>query len=377
MAQQKIGRNALCPCGSGRKFRHCCLPKVPTPRGDPHVERSPWVASIGDAARRAGAAPGVAVPSVIWKGHRFRAVGTRVYWRPPQETFHEFIVELVKQTFGKEWHGAQVASAPGDRHQLMTWFDGLSEVIRRGRLDSRSEVEDGVWSSVPTGDAWALVTFAYDIFHLLHHLQLPDELVERLRHEDQFQGARYEVAVAAVFVRARFEVKFTKPEGVRKRCDFIARDHSTGIRVAVEAKSRHRPGVLGQPGEVHEARALRGDVEGLVNDALAQNPGGIPFIVFVDVNVPPVPGIPILERAWFRDVWDLIGSMAKPGPDRPDDVNAFIFTNFSYHWDGAKPSGGAEYVHVISQFPKHPLSAELIGRVLAAVRECGNVPREV
>ena len=104
------------------------------------------------------------VRPVQWQGRKVWALGSGVdFNRPPNETFHEFIVELVKQTFGKEWHGAQVASAPGDRHQLMTWFDGLSEVIRRGRLDSRSEVEDGVWSSVPTGDAWALVTFAYDI----------------------------------------------------------------------------------------------------------------------------------------------------------------------------------------------------------------------
>ncbi|MEE4192705.1 MAG: SEC-C metal-binding domain-containing protein [Halieaceae bacterium] len=21
----KIGRNSLCPCGSGKKFKHCCL----------------------------------------------------------------------------------------------------------------------------------------------------------------------------------------------------------------------------------------------------------------------------------------------------------------------------------------------------------------
>ena len=69
-------------------------------------------------------------------------------------------VELVKQTFGKEWNDAQIARAPGDRHQLMTWLDGLSEVIRRGRLDSRNQEADGVWSSVPTGDAWALLTFA-------------------------------------------------------------------------------------------------------------------------------------------------------------------------------------------------------------------------
>jgi hypothetical protein len=23
----KIGRNSLCPCGSGLKYKHCCLPK--------------------------------------------------------------------------------------------------------------------------------------------------------------------------------------------------------------------------------------------------------------------------------------------------------------------------------------------------------------
>ncbi|MBN8731070.1 MAG: SEC-C domain-containing protein [Acidobacteria bacterium] len=26
------GRNALCPCGSGRKFKHCCLGKSPLPQ---------------------------------------------------------------------------------------------------------------------------------------------------------------------------------------------------------------------------------------------------------------------------------------------------------------------------------------------------------
>jgi len=26
---EKLGRNDLCPCGSGRKFKKCCLPKLP------------------------------------------------------------------------------------------------------------------------------------------------------------------------------------------------------------------------------------------------------------------------------------------------------------------------------------------------------------
>lgn len=23
----KVGRNKLCPCGKGRKFKHCCMPR--------------------------------------------------------------------------------------------------------------------------------------------------------------------------------------------------------------------------------------------------------------------------------------------------------------------------------------------------------------
>jgi hypothetical protein len=25
---EKIGRNALCPCGSGKKYKHCCIEKT-------------------------------------------------------------------------------------------------------------------------------------------------------------------------------------------------------------------------------------------------------------------------------------------------------------------------------------------------------------
>jgi len=25
---KKVGRNDLCPCGSGKKYKHCCLPKI-------------------------------------------------------------------------------------------------------------------------------------------------------------------------------------------------------------------------------------------------------------------------------------------------------------------------------------------------------------
>ena len=27
MAHKKLSRNALCPCGSGKKYKHCCIEK--------------------------------------------------------------------------------------------------------------------------------------------------------------------------------------------------------------------------------------------------------------------------------------------------------------------------------------------------------------
>ena len=278
-------------------------------------------------------------------------------------------------TLGKEWHDEQIKRPPDQRHQILKWFDAMHELLMRSGSDSGNR--EGVRSARASGDAWALLTLAYDIFHLLHRGDLPGGLVDRLRKEDQFQGARYEVAVAAIFVRAGFEVKFVAAEGSKKRCDFIAHDPATGIDIAVEVKSRHRAGVLGQPGQIEEAKAVRGDVEGLINDALEQNPGNMPFMIFIDVNVPPVPGIPIQERAWFRDIWDSMQSVPAPAPTRPDEANALVFTNFAYHWDGSKPTSGTEYLYIASQHPKYPLTEALLGRIMAAVAAYGDVPVEM
>ena len=40
-AGQKIGRNDQCPCGSGRKFKHCCLAKTSPPALSACVESLP------------------------------------------------------------------------------------------------------------------------------------------------------------------------------------------------------------------------------------------------------------------------------------------------------------------------------------------------
>lgn len=44
----KIGRNEQCPCGSGKKFKHCCLPKEQTGVATPSPEAALKISLISE-----------------------------------------------------------------------------------------------------------------------------------------------------------------------------------------------------------------------------------------------------------------------------------------------------------------------------------------
>jgi hypothetical protein len=134
---------------------------------------------------------------------------------------------------------------------------------------------------------------------------------------------------------------------------------------------------LHEPGEIDLSRSLRGDIENLLNDAIGQNPGGCPFIIFVDLNVPTISGIPVTERAWFQDIWASMQSMGASNPANPDEVNAYFFTNFSYHWDGRKTAPGGEHLHIIPQHSKYAITPGILARIIAAIHSYGSIPKEI
>jgi hypothetical protein len=191
-----------------------------------------------------------------------------------------------------------------------------------------------------------------------------------------FQGVRNEIAVAALLMRAGMKVRFVYHHD-KKHHDFLAFDKKTNTTLAIEAKSRHRAGGLHEPGTADPDRIKRGDVASLIGQALEQNPGGYPFVVFVDVNVPREPGIAVEERPWFKDVWADMQSLGEPTPDHPDEVSAIFFTNFWHNWSPGAISAGLEYLHFVSHLARHPLPVDLVGRVMAAVQNYSFVPRQV
>src|SRR5712691_712983 len=270
------------------------MPWIPPPRFFP-LGTHPNSAPLVDALRRTGPQHGQLVPSRLVDGQRLWTVGPRTYLRPATETFHGFLVFLVKSTVNESWYVSELARPESERHELARW---LNDVEVRVAALPESPVSD-----IPaTGEDLCVLTLGYDLLQVLSQTTLAPQLRKRLRTRDKFQGARYEIAVAATFVRAGFDVQFIN-DRKRKRPEFIARDPRTGLEISVEAKSRHLSGVLHEPGSINMTKAMRGEIDRLIEDAFQQSPRACPFMIFVDVNVPSTPAIPMQLRAWIQRFW--------------------------------------------------------------------------
>lgn len=62
---KKIGRNELCPCGSGKKYKHCCMQKEHTIGTLPATNHALWPASWLDAPKTIAYLSNHAVPPIL------------------------------------------------------------------------------------------------------------------------------------------------------------------------------------------------------------------------------------------------------------------------------------------------------------------------
>lgn len=114
----------------------------------------------------------------------------------------------------------------------------MLELLRRPG-DADDDVSTG---HTLTGPAKAYQCFGYDLYWLQLIHKLPDSVIERLKDFRAFQGARYEVLIAAIFARAGFEIEWIDDDNASgKHPEFIATHKITGKKVGVETKSRQGP----------------------------------------------------------------------------------------------------------------------------------------
>lgn len=271
-----------------------------------------------------GSPPQLPGPSTIqtsWPARNVRAVAiwNTVILRPLTETFHEFLVEVpLKGTFGEAWYRKEMAKNEALRHSVIRWLAALrSHQAKHKPLDHK---KGQVFAAPATGEVVALIALAHDLYLLQKVNRLPKKLVNRLRNFDEFQGARYEVAIAATFVKCGFQIEWDTDAG-KRHPEFIARNKRTGEELSVETKSRHRRGVLNQPGA--QADQVVADVDQLYSDALGQDSGNRPFAIFLDVNLPPGDN-PSNLADWQAEI------LARwPGNA---SVSLLGFTNFAWHY---------------------------------------------
>lgn len=371
MKRNRIGRNDPCPCGSGKKYKKCCLSQSES-LGRSILPQKPFFV---EQPRPSPLEPYLdLVPSVIWEGKRWRAVFDRLYSRPPEETFHEFLINVVKWTFGKSWWKQQIGMPEKDRNIVVKWtydFAAITKVPPK-------EAMRPPYAAPANGPVWALLSLGYDLFCLQAKNKLPEFIVERLRKNLSFQGARYEVAVAAIMMRSGLDVRFLdETEMSEKHCEFIATHRKQRIQIGVEAKSRKRPGSVHEQGDFSQSEDARG-LENLVRQAKKQRPSGLPFLIFVDLNLPASPGLKFKDRPWIRDAKLVIDRLGPASAESPDPFSALVLTNFSFHYGLAgeavpKPEWGL----IVPKYPCQPLDQRLINILMETLDRYSFIPDEI
>lgn len=282
-----------------------------------------------------------------------RFIGRVGYTGSRTQTFHEVLLSLLTSILANPWYEQQLAKRPEERQIIMQWIGAWCEESQRAVLPDHQPGER--YEFRRTGQAQELMALAYDVYCLLEANRFDRDVRDRLKTDDQFQGARYELAVAAIFVRSGFDIEWLdQKKGSGKRCEFIATHQVTGEVVAVEAKSRHRAGTLQQPGPLPDLASLHGDVRGLYMKAVAKDPKDKPFAIFIDANLPHQPELRHLEKTWIPEVWNMVTNHLISLLPQPAPFSALFVTNYAWHYEGRNIPNAGEHFFIRPKMTLHP-----------------------
>lgn len=264
----KVGRNDPCPCGSGKKYKRCHGALGSLDRLQAAMTIVPQLRARHEAnEHQRMIQQGLGRPIVATRtdsGHQVVAVRNRILASTKWKTFHDFLVDYLRDALGSEWGNAELKRPMDERHPILVWYHLLCDQQRQFIKEPGT-----VATASATGAFAAYLHLAYDLYALDHNAELQSKLIQRLRSKQMFPGARYEVRVAALLARAGFTLEFeNEDDRTSSHCEFVATYASTGRRFSVEAKRSESGRVQRQL-----VRALRKSADH-------------PRIVFIDLNAP-------------------------------------------------------------------------------------------
>jgi SEC-C motif len=272
------GRNERCKCGSGRKYKHCHGSHDYRQHVAQAISAELALQQAAQLQRRNQQGLGRPIISAEVGDVRFVAVKNRVFWSKNTKTFHDFLVHYAKTKLGESWGNAEIAKPEGGKHPIIVWYQ------KTCRFQQATIKEPGtVHQTVMNGAVRSFMQLAYDLYCLDHNAELQQVLLNRLRSHDQFSGAVHELHVAAIFVRAGFDIEFeNESDRSSRHCEFTATHKRTGRSFSVEAKKQ----------ESAKLRIVR-----LFRDALMKE-ANHPRVIFIEFNSPfTLQASPVAARA--------------------------------------------------------------------------------
>lgn len=212
-------------------------------------------------------------------GKKFIVIGSRIAYSGHWKYVADFLLDYLPLVFGKDWFAAEVVKPAAERHPVFQWRTACCRQKEAAGPAEKVAVK-------PDGLSLAYLSFAFNLFVIDDNSRLDDLLLHRLRHPEQFQGALHEIFAEATCLRAGFRIeREDERDRAARHTEFTATHVATGETFAVEAKSKHRAGVLGQAGIPRPHEKLKLQFGHLINDAVAKNPRH-PLVIFLDTNLP-------------------------------------------------------------------------------------------
>lgn len=242
---------------------------------------------------------------------RIVVAGGQVFAIPRVWSFHQFLIWYGLRQLGEDWINRHLSG--GTNH-------AVADHIRKGLFVVPTEVErrGQMTACRMNGDLYAFLAFSYDVFTVADNARIQASLLHRVRLADQYQGARYELFVAASLLRAGFTIDFEDESDLQiSHCEFTATAKGNNKSFSVEAKSRHRD---------PESSFTKAGMYRILQDALLKN-AHHERIIFADVNLPP-DSAPVFQQDWHREVMSTLSELEdRQKPHDPWPQALIFFTN--------------------------------------------------
>ena len=312
---QDLNPAGQCPCGSGLAYAQCHMME------DRGITRTPMpvstqqqlqLAQAKEELRRIQQGHGKPILSAAIGDQRFVVVGNELINSGEFKTFHDFLHQYLRALFGSEWANVEAKKTAKERHPVMLWNDKMRAVQRQHERGPRE-----VFSTVMTGAISAFTNLSYNLYLLKHNADLLELLLTRLRHKDHFHASFYETLVAAIFIKAGFQIELeNENDRLNTHCEFTATWPATGRKYSVEAKMR-------QPGKADAN--VRNQLYAALKKAMHHE-----RVVFIELGYPLAPS-PELEKRFEEASGSIISAQTKMSIRGVAAPPAYvILTNYSW-----------------------------------------------